>query len=152
MKTVLITHGIVAGVAVLLTTLFLNARHDADLGDVKVAQADAQLVAVADARRVEREDAQRIQGALNEAIKRNAMLETQLGRAGRAAGRLQRTLDEANTRLTTAGRDAVAQYAATVNSVLGECREALRDMGRKAAGHASDVQTYRDGWPGAKER
>lgn len=44
--------------------------------------------------------------------------------------------------------DSLRQYATTLSSVYGSCRERLVEMGLHAQGHAIDSQKLIDGWPG----
>jgi hypothetical protein len=44
-------------------------------------------------------------------------------------------------------RTAADQPAATEGIVFLECASAFTELAREADGHASDVQTLRDGWP-----
>lgn len=68
-------------------------------------------------------------------------------RANAGADRLRSDLAKASARIQSATREAVAQYAATVTDVFGQCVRRYRSLAEKATGHASDVQLMLDAWP-----
>ena len=55
-------------------------------------------------------------------------------------------------RIRSATREAVNQYAATATVVFGECAARYSELAENAQGHASDVQTLMDAWPGTVTR
>lgn len=63
------------------------------------------------------------------------------------ADKLRKQLAAANSRIATATREAVNQYAATLGDVFGQCVQEYRGMAEKATGHASDVQLMIEAWP-----
>lgn len=143
----LATHATAAALAAGLTWGFLDARHAAEVGEIRVGQADAQLAAVITARGEERVISKNYQEALNAARNRQAKLADYNRRAGLAAERLRDQLREADVRIASAADAAVREYAATANAVLGQCVSRYRAMGQAAAGHADDARTCREAWP-----
>lgn len=57
--------------------------------------------------------------------------------------------DLANQRrdLSTASLDAVRKYAATANTVFGECKAEVERLAGEASGHATDSLMYQRAWP-----
>lgn len=53
--------------------------------------------------------------------------------------------------ISTSTCTSVRDYAATVNTVFGECTVALEELARKADGHALDANTLIKSWPTNKE-
>ena len=49
--------------------------------------------------------------------------------------------------LSGASLDACRQYAATLNTVFGECSAAVEGLAGQAQGHAADALMYQDAWP-----
>ncbi len=141
------THAVAAAAAVALTWGFLDARHDAEIGDIRVAQADAQLAAVTEVYAKASANTNKTLKALNDARKRQATLQTANTRAERTAAGLRELLAQADVRIAAASREAVANYAATANAVFRRCVEEYRKLGSAAQGHADDVRTFEEGWP-----
>jgi hypothetical protein len=141
------THAGVAAAAVALTVLFTGARHEAAVGEIRVAQADAQLKAVGVARERERANNARTIKALNNAQTRNGQRGRQLASVQLTVDGLRDQLIEANNRIGRASREAVDQYAVAANAVLGDCQRRYTEMAGKAQGHADDVRTFSESWP-----
>jgi hypothetical protein len=145
--TLLGTHVAAAAIAAALAWGFQGARHDAEIGDIRVAQADAQLLAVTRAQAKANANTARLTKALNNARHRQDPLARAAAVAERRAASLQELLNEANVRVATAAREAVDQYAAAANRVFGACVERYRELGKAASGHADDVRTFDEAWP-----
>jgi hypothetical protein len=72
-------------------------------------------------------------------------------RARAESARLRDALARAGDRVSSAPEASVREYAATVTSLLGSCQDEYRAVAEKADGHASDVRTLMEAWPGVKE-
>ncbi len=60
---------------------------------------------------------------------------------------LRGDLADVPSRIRSATREAVDQYAAAATAVFEHCARRYSDMAQAAAGHASDVKTLMDAWP-----
>lgn len=60
---------------------------------------------------------------------------------------LRGDLADVPSRIRSATREAVDQYAAAATAVFEHCARRYSDMAVTATGHASDVQTLMDAWP-----
>ena len=60
---------------------------------------------------------------------------------------LRGDLADVPSRIRSATREAVGQYAAAATAVFEHCAARYSDLAVTAAGHASDVQTLMDAWP-----
>ncbi|KZK31991.1 hypothetical protein A4F85_04550 [Delftia sp. GW456-R20] len=149
-----ITHGAVAALAALLVWYFQEARLGADLAEARLetttqqlATSTAQRAADARVRQAEKAMTTKYQGALNAARDREALLRRDRDHLLAVADSLREQSADAARRLASAPPAAVLEYATAVNAVYDDCRAAYGDLAAKAAGHAADVQTYRDAWP-----
>ena len=143
----LVTHGAVAALAAALVWGYTNARHAAAIGEIRVAQADAQLATATTARAKQRAITDRYLGALNAARDREALLRVELDQLRDVSDGLRDQAADAGRRLASAPPAAVLEYATAVNAIYDDCRAAYEGMAAKAAGHAADVRTLRDAWP-----
>ena len=87
----------------------------------------------------------------DEAIKAAQERETQFkadsGRASATADGLRKQLASVPTRIATASRAAVDEYANTAGELLGACTSEYQWMARKADEHANAERTLIDAWP-----
>jgi hypothetical protein len=60
---------------------------------------------------------------------------------------LRDDLTDQRRKLSTASIDAARKYAATANSVFGECSAEVERLAGEAGGHASDSLMYQTSWP-----
>lgn len=113
------------------------------------AQDEATVKALA-AEKAARTKEQAMQATTTKAIKdaqaRQTKLQADATASRRAADSLRSDLATANRRLSTAPRDAVAEYATTANLVFAECSRAQQELAAKADGHASDVRLMQEAW------
>ena len=87
------------------------------------------------------------QGALNDAIKKQATLQAAADRARRERDGMRKQLSDAEQRIADAPAAAVREYAATANKLLGQCSERYTELAARADGHAADAATCRAAWP-----
>ena len=150
----LYTHIAVAVLAGVLVWFFQSARLGADLADERL-QASEYRFDIAQERleagrrvlAVERTVNDKYQGALNDAIQKQAGLQAAADRARRERDGLQHKLSDAEQRLADASPAALIEYASTLNSLFGQCVERYTELGVKADGHAADAATCRAAWP-----
>jgi ABC-type transporter Mla subunit MlaD len=90
---------------------------------------------------------QRLDEATQHANDREKAILAAANAASGASVGLQHTLDSIRAGVPSAAVDALRQTTATLASVLGECQARYRELGQKADGHASDVQTLMEAWP-----
>lgn len=116
-----------------------------------IAQMKAdQAVAVSEASRRAQSISNDLQRTKDEAI---AKAQNRAKENAAAAGRAKSELDSLRNEIatTTGNTDhsckAVADRAATLGDVFGECAGELTEMARKADGHVNDLRTYTDSWP-----
>ena len=150
----LYTHIAVAVLAGVLVWFFQAARLGADLADERLqgSQYREQITAeraAANARvaKVSRDIAADYQGALNDALKKQATLQAAADRARRERDGLRKQLSDAEQRIADAPAAAVREYAATANKLLGQCSERYAELAIRADGHAADAATCRAAWP-----
>ena len=133
---------------------FQAARLGADLADER-QQASQYREQIADertaaARRVlavERTVNDKYQGALNDAVKKQASMQAAADRARRERDGMRQQLSDAEQRLADASPAALIEYASTANKLLGQCSERYTELAVRADGHAADAATCRAAWP-----
>ena len=87
------------------------------------------------------------QGALNDAISKQATLQAAADRARRERDGLRKQLSDAEQRLADASPAALIEYASTLNRVFGQCSQRYAELAIRADGHAADAATCRAAWP-----
>ncbi len=130
------------------------ARLGADLADerLQASQYREQITAerAAAGRRllaVERTVNDKYQGALNDAISKQASLQAAADRARRERDGLRKQLSDAEQRLADASPAACIEYASTLNRVFGQCSQRYAELAIRADGYAADAATCRAAWP-----
>ena len=137
-----------------LAWAFQAARLGAELADERL-QASQYREQIADERAaagrrvlaVERTVNDKYQGALNEAIQKQAGLQAAADRARRERDGLRKQLSDAEQRLADASPSACVEYASTLNRVFGQCSQRYTELAIRADGHAADAATCRSAWP-----
>ena len=133
---------------------FQAARQGAELADERL-QASQYRQQIADERTaasrrvlaVERTVNEKYQGALNDAIQKQAALQAAADRARRERDGLRKQLSEAEQRLADASPAALIEYARSLNNVFGHCSQRYTELAIRADGHAADAATCREAWP-----
>ena len=133
---------------------FQAARLGADLADERLqsSQYREQITAersAANARvaQVSADVAATYQGALNDAIKKQASMQVAADRARHERDGLRKQLSDADQRISDAPAAAVREYAATANKLLEQCSQRYTELAIRADGHAADAATCRAAWP-----
>ena len=154
MSTRSLTHLAAALIAGAGVWYFQAARLGADLADERLqsSQYREQVTterAAANARvaQVGQQIAGTYQGALNDAISKQATLQAAADRARRERDGMRKQLSDAEQLLADASPGALIEYASTLNSLFGQCVERYTELGFKADGHAADAATCRAAWP-----
>ena len=137
-----------------LAWAFQAARLGAELADERL-QASQYREQIADERAaagrrvlaVERTVNDKYQGALNDAIKKQAASQAAADRARRERDGMQHKLSDAEQRLADASPSACIEYASTLNRVFGQCSQRYTELAIRADGHAADAATCRAAWP-----
>lgn len=118
----------------------------AEIAEIKAAQsmalADAVSAAMAESERLQKVK----DDAIAEAEKRAADNKVAAGRARTELDRLRRTVASASTSADPACK-AIADRAAALGDVFGECAGELTEVARAADAHASDLRTFQESWP-----
>jgi len=150
----LYTHIAVAVLAAVLAWFYQEARLGADLADerLQASQYREQVTAeraTANARvaKVGELIAGTYQGALNDALKKQATSQAAADRARRERDGMQHKLSDAEQRLADASPAALIEYASTLNRVFGQCVSRYQELAERADGHAADAATCRAAWP-----
>ena len=150
----LYTHFAVAVLAGVLVWYFQAARLGADLADerLQASQYREQITAeraAANARvaKVSRDVAANYQGALNDAISKQAALQAAADRSRRERYSLRKQLSDAEQRYADASATARAEYTSTLSRVFGQCSSRYTELAIRADGHAADAATCRAAWP-----
>ncbi|WP_043007358.1 hypothetical protein [Comamonas testosteroni] len=143
-----------AAVGAALAWSLQAARLGAELADERL-QASQYRQQIADERTaasrrvlaVERTVNATYQGALNDAIQKQATLQAAADRAHRERDGLRKQLSEAEQRLADASPAALIEYARSLNHVFGQCSQRYTELAIRADGHAADAATCRAAWP-----
>ena len=96
---------------------------------------------------VERTVNDKYQGALNDAIQKQAGLQAAADRARRERDGLRNQLSDAEQRLADVSPAALIEYARSLNQVFGQCSSRYTELAIRADGHAADAATCRAAWP-----
>lgn len=147
MTLTLYTHLAVAALAGAGAWVFQDARLDAAVAEVRLVAADEKLQAQAKTRTAERSISTTYQKALNDARARETTLRRDRDALHAATDSLRQQNTDAARRLAAAPAPAILEYAAALNLVFADCREAYAGMASAADGHRSDVQTLIEAWP-----
>ena len=122
-------------------------RSDAVISGIKTEHA-AQ-VAINASKALERYETMEM--TKDEAIKAAQERETQFkadaGRAAATANGLRKQLASVPTRIATASRAAVDEYANTAGELLGQCTAEYQQVAEAADRHASNERLIHDAWP-----
>ena len=147
-------HIAVAVLAGVLVWFFQAARLGADLADERLQASTyrEQITterAAANARvaKVSRDMAANYQGALNDAIKKQATLQAAADRSRRERDSLRQQLSDAEQRLADASPAALIEYARSLNHVFGQCSQRYAELAAVADGHVSTIRLMQDAWP-----
>ena len=139
---------IVAGaVAATGTWQVQNWRYDAQIADIKAAQAQALALASEEASRNFRAITTKYEGALNAARTRETVLRRNADLARTESDGLRSQLTDAARRIAAAPPASVAEYATTVSHLFRDCSRRYQELGVQADGHANDVRTLVEAWP-----
>lgn len=114
--------------------------------------ARGELAAEKSARAREQAWAKQLEIANREAEARNQALEAAAAATAAAAGRLRHNLATLQQRLAGTPAQACHETAATLATLFGNCTDEYRALAAAADGHASDVRTLSDAWPGRAEQ
>lgn len=87
------------------------------------------------------------QGALNDAIQKQATLQDAADRTRRERDSLRKQLSDAEQQLADASPAALIEYARSLNNVFGQCSQRYAELAIRADGHATDAATCRAAWP-----
>lgn len=149
MNLTLIACAISAALAAAGTWALEDARHRAELGEIRLEQSTAALHAQTQARAAEQSITSKYQEALNAAQTRTAQLRTDADSARAESDRLREQAASAARKLAQAPGLAVLEYALAVNQLFDNCQREYQGLAAVADGHASDVRTLIDAWPGS---
>ena len=122
-------------------------RYGEQIASMKQAASEATTKAVKDAMDKMEVDQKRKDDALIESNKRAQKNAVAAANASNAVNGLRDELATARADLSKASEQARDNYAAAVETVLGQCSRELAEMGRIADGHSSDVKMMLDAWP-----
>ena len=147
MNLTLIACAVSAALAAAGTWIFEGARHRAELGEIRLEQATAELRAQATARAAEQSITRKYQEALNAAQNRQISLRADADSARAESDRLREQAASAARRIANAPPAAVAEYASAATEILDQCQRSYQGLAAAADGHASDVRTLIDAWP-----
>ena len=85
--------------------------------------------------------------AIKAAQERETQFKADAGRASATADGLRRQLASVPTRIATASRAAVDEYANTAGELLGQCTAEYQQVAEAADRHASNERLIHDAWP-----
>ena len=122
-------------------------RYDAQIADIKAAQAQALALANEEASRNFRAITTKYEGALNAARTRETVLRRNADLARTESDGLRAQLTDAARRIAAAPPASVAEYATTVSHLFSDCSRRYQELGVQADGHANDVRTLTEAWP-----
>ena len=142
------THFAAAIIAALAAWFFQDNRYAAALAELRLEHSNAVIKATSTLRAEQHAITTKYQGALNDARIREAALRRDLAAADSESDGLRAQLTDAARRIAAAPTSAVAEYATTVGELLVDCSRSYQELAGAADGHAADVRTLRDAWPG----
>lgn len=122
-------------------------RYDAQIADIKAAQAQAATLASEEAARNFRAITTKYEGALNDARKREADLRRNVAAARTESDGLRDAIYAFRAKLPNATTATVAVAADTAAELLGACVNEYQDVAAAADGHAADARTLVEAWP-----
>lgn len=142
----LITHGIVATVAFAAAWVYQANSYKAEIAQITVEHTRSAFRALetAHAQTVE------MQGIKDAAIKKAQTRAAENARAAESARAALRLSDNATSdaiRAANTSNAACIAHVTALGSVFRQCSQRLVEMGERATGHATDVQTLMDAWP-----
>ena len=122
-------------------------RYDAQIADIKAAQAQAAALASEETARNFRAITTKYEGALNDARKREADLRRNVAAARTESDGLRDAIYAFRAKLPNASAATVAVAADTAAELLGACVNEYRSVAEAADRHASDSVTLIESWP-----
>lgn len=122
-------------------------RYDAQIADIKAAQAQAATLASEEAAMNFRAITTKYEGALNAARTRETVLRRNADLARTESDGLRAQLTDAARRIAAAPPASVAEYATTVSHLFSDCSRRYQELGVQADGHAADVRALTEAWP-----
>ncbi len=122
-------------------------RYDAQIADIKAAQAQAATLASEETARNFRAITTQYEGALNDARKREADLRRHVAAARAESDRLRDAIYAFRAKLPNATTATVAVAADTAAELLGACVNEYRSVTESADRHASDAVMLIEAWP-----
>lgn len=85
--------------------------------------------------------------AIKAAQERETQFKADAGRASATADGLRKQLASVPTRIATASRAAVDEYANTAGELLGQCTAEYQQVAEAADRHASNERLIQEAWP-----
>lgn len=122
-------------------------RYDAQIAEIKAAQAQAATLASEETARNFRAITTKYEGALNAATKRETKLRADAAAALRTIDGLRGTLYEFRASLPNASTATLIARADTAAELLGACVNEYRSVAESADRHADDARTLVEAWP-----
>ena len=122
-------------------------RYGATIAKMGKANADSVLAFQQAARKQETDWNAKLQGAQNEAAKRETVIRADATRARASADGLRNEISEIRRQLPDLAAEASRVRADTFAGILGECVGEYQALAEKADRHVSDKQTLIDAWP-----
>ena len=122
-------------------------RYDAQIADIKAAQAQALALASEETARNFRAITTKYQGALNAATERETKLRADADTARRTVDGLRGTLYEFRASLPGASTAALITRADTAAELFGACVNEYRSVAESADRHAADAVMLIEAWP-----
>lgn len=126
---------------------FQDARHEAELSDMRLHAAEEKGASLIKIRQIEGELNEKYTQALNSARDRERSLRADVAALRDAAQGLRAQHTEAMRRIAQAPAEAVREYAETVSDVFGECQARYAEVAEAADRHSDDVRTLIEAWP-----
>ena len=138
----------VAGVLAFGTAWQVQAwRYGEQIATIKQQHADAALSSARNALKLTEHYRENADAATKKAEARAAQNKRDADTLRGELDGLRGDLADVPSRIRSATREAVDQYAVAATAVFEHCARRYSDMAQAAAGHASDVQTLMDAWP-----
>lgn len=122
-------------------------RYDAQIADIKTAQAQAATLASEENARNFRAITTKYEGALNDARKREADLRRNVAAARTESDGLRDAIYAFRAKLPNATTATVAVAADTAAELLGACVNEYRSVAESADRHAADAVMLIEAWP-----
>ncbi|OTG86496.1 hypothetical protein B9T31_08390 [Acinetobacter sp. ANC 4558] len=121
----------------------LNAQYKTEVAEAKALTEQAK----AEARTKEKQWSDKLLEAERNHNAKMQEIIIDVNRAKSAINGMSKQIDKATSRMSTASKETIIEYATTNSDILKECIEQYQYMAEQADKHAADARRLSDAWP-----